>query len=149
MQRTDLIIDRASADDIPRISDIENRLFGDPWTAEQFMSLLDSETEVFLCARCGGTVAGYICMTVVLDQAYIGNVAVDDCYRRKGIARAMVNTVCAIAKEAGCPFVVLDVRINNTGARELYKGCGFKDAALRKNMYEHPAEDGITMIKEL
>lgn len=149
MPRTDIFIRQAVPEDVPRVADIENRLFGDPWTAEQFMTVIDSPVEVFICAEYEGQLAGYICMTVIADQAYIENVAVDDGFRRLGIARTMVDTVCDIAREAGCPAVVLDVRINNSGARQLYAGCGFKDAALRKNMYEHPAEDGITMIREL
>ncbi len=149
MQKTELVIRPASAEDIPRIADIESRLFGDPWTAEQFLSSIDSPTEIFLCAEYGGEIGGYICMTLIFDQAYIGNLAVDNIFRRRGIARAMVDEVCGIAKESGCPAVVLDVRTNNTEARKLYKSCGFTDAALRKNMYELPNEDGITMIKEL
>ena len=144
-----MTIRKASVSDIPQISDIENRLFGDPWTAEQFETVTASQNELLLCAETEGQIAGYICMTLVLDQAYIENVAVDVPFRRQGIARKMLDTVCDIARGKNCPNIVLDVRINNTGARTLYSEYGFKDAAIRRNMYEHPAEDGITMIKEL
>ena len=45
---------------------------------------------------------------------------------------------------ASGPFF-LEVRASNTPAQALYKAAGFREAGLRKNYYQNPAEDGLIM----
>ncbi|MGQ9848771.1 MAG: GNAT family N-acetyltransferase [Aggregatilineaceae bacterium] len=59
------------------------------------------------------------------DRWLIGNVAVLPEYRRRGIARRLVEASVAYARERGAASVVLDVIAGNEPAYRLYESLGF------------------------
>lgn len=80
----------------------------------------------------------YMIYTNVLDEAEIIYIAVADEYKRQGIAKKIIQSLCA--------DIFLDVNENNTPAINLYKSCGFIEYQRRKNYY-HDA-DAILMKYE-
>ncbi|KAI4302330.1 hypothetical protein MLD38_038088 [Melastoma candidum] len=58
--------------------------------------------------------------------AYVSNVAVRECFRRKGIAKRLMAKAEAQARIWGCRAIALHCDTNNPGATKLYKGQGFK-----------------------
>lgn len=59
----------------------------------------------------------------------------------KGIGRALIEHVAAVAREAGCRTLILNVNRNNTGAIRVYERCGF---AIRE-AGDFPIGDGFLM----
>ncbi len=59
------------------------------------------------------------------DRWLIGNVGVLPAYRRRGIARRLVEASVAYARERGAASVVLDVVAGNEPAYRLYESLGF------------------------
>lgn len=49
------------------------------------------------------------------------------------------------AKESGVERIVLEARVTNEAAISLYQKMGFVNLGIRKNLYEHPVEDGVIM----
>ena len=113
---------------LPRARDIIGRALGD------FLTVWDGET---LC--------GYADHTAVLDEGYIGNIAVAPEHRRRGLGRALLRAQKARAAEQGLRFLTLEVRAGNTAARRLYESEGFETAGLRRDYYERPREDALLM----
>ena len=70
------------------------------------------------------------------DGYYIANVAVDDNYRKRGIAAAMMNYI--MAEKSYC---TLECVIANTGSWRLYQRLGYKIA------FEYPGVHGIPCYK--
>ena len=70
------------------------------------------------------------------DGYYIANVAVDDNYRKRGIAAAMMNYVMD-----GKDYITLECVIANTGSWRLYQRLGYKIA------FEYPGVYGIPCYK--
>lgn len=60
------------------------------------------------------------------DRWYIGNVAVLPDYRRRGIARRLVEACMALARERGAKTIMLDVVAGNVPAVSLYERLGFE-----------------------
>lgn len=58
--------------------------------------------------------------------AYISNVAVQERFRRKGIAKRLIAKAEAKAKSWGCRAVALHCDLKNPGATKLYASRGFK-----------------------
>jgi ribosomal protein S18 acetylase RimI-like enzyme len=67
--------------------------------------------------------------TLQRDTAHIAQLAVDPSYRRRGLARALVEDASRRASEAGCWRVTLLVADDNTAARDLYRSLGFEPVA--------------------
>lgn len=60
-------------------------------------------------------------MSVVVDEGYIFNVAVDGTHRNRGIGSALVETLVTYAKKNNLCFLTLEVRESNGNARSLYE----------------------------
>jgi len=67
--------------------------------------------------------------TLQRDTAHIAQLAVDPAYRRRGLARALVEEASRRASAAGCWRVTLLVADDNTAARDLYASLGFEPVA--------------------
>lgn len=133
---------RADLDEVMRI---ERAAFTTPWRPSTFEGLLArSDTNLF-AATCGGRLVGYaVCWTVV-DQAELGNVAVDPEFRGRGIGRRLVDEVLQCVRARGAAECFLEVRESNRGAQELYVQRGFRVVGRRKRYYTHPVEDALVM----
>ena len=65
-----------TAEDVPALAAVENACFSRPLSEGQIRSLIQSENTVFLGTREGERLVGSVWVQIVLDEGYIGNVAV-------------------------------------------------------------------------
>lgn len=140
-----MIIRRMSAADIPFAAEIERLCFVHPWSEQSINEEMSKENSVFLMAFEDETPIGYVGLSTVLDEGYMGNLGVIENYRRKGIGRALMNELINECKAMDSAFVTLEVRASNTPAVKLYESLGFTEAGRRKNYYKEPLEDAILM----
>jgi ribosomal protein S18 acetylase RimI-like enzyme len=59
-------------------------------------------------------------------KGFIYTVYVDQAFRGRGLAAALVEVLIATAREAGLRFVTLTVAVGNDGARRIYQRMGFR-----------------------
>lgn len=62
----------------------------------------------------------------------IHDLAVDEQWRRRGIARLLLQAVEQHARERGCCKLTLEVLEGNRGAQTLYRDIGFEDYSLKE-----------------
>ena len=91
-----------------------------------------------------GAVLGYAGLQTVLDEGYINNVAVDEKFRRQGIADELIAAFVRFG-QARLAFLTLEVRASNAPAIALYAKHGFVEVGRRKNYYDDPKEDALLM----
>ena len=60
-----------------------------------------------------------------------------------------MKRILSEAKERGYKSIVLNVRESNQAAINLYTRFGFVEVGRRKKYYRLPAEDALTMLKNL
>lgn len=136
-------------DDIPEIVSIERLSFSTPWSETSFRSEIYSRYSITRVAELNGIIVGYVCVKHVADECHLLDLAVHPDYRRRGIARALLNDVIQELKIKGCRFFYLEVRTSNYAARKLYEKFGFNMVGVRKGYYVNPAEDAVIMMMEL
>ena len=93
-----------------------------------------------------GMLVGFGGYCAAADQADILDVAVQPSFRRRGIARSLIETVLADAENNGVQTVFLEVRASNAPAIALYTALGFTPCGKRKNYYTAPREDAVLML---
>lgn len=135
--------------DLKRVMQIELATFTMPWSESTFRGLLRRSDSDLLVAEISGEVAGYSVFWAVTDQGELGNVAVAQEHRGKGIGTRLVEAVLELAAERGVAEIFLEVRRSNAGAQNLYKAFGFFEVGKRKNYYLEPVEDALVMKKTL
>ena len=122
---------------------ISRESFPDPWTENGFLSYINEDNSVSFAALDGNKLAGYIMASSDGDASWIDSIAVQDEYRRKGIAFALIDSLAE--KSGGLP-ITIEVRESNSPARGLYKKFGFQTAGIRRDMYSSPRENAVVMI---
>ena len=141
----DFVICPMTESDLDEVLAIEADSFPRPWSRSHFLDELKSPHSFPLVALDQeGTLAGYICPMLLLDEGHILNVAVRNDYRGHGLGRLLVERVLRECRDRGAEFVSLEVRPSNTAAISLYRGLGFVETGLRKRYYEN-GEDAILM----
>lgn len=147
--QTEINIRKATIKDASVIYEIGKHSFFDAWRKETVESDLIKAHSCYFVAEINNTVIGYACYWYILDEAQLVNLAVELKYRRKGVARALMNAGEEESKKRNMKFMFLEVRVSNTNAQELYRKMGFTVGSLRKGVYEKPKEDGYIMMKKL
>lgn len=133
---------------IPQIAALERQSFSVPWTEEMLRQELESlNTSCIVAVDETRRVLGYASLTVVLDEGYINNIAVDKPYRRQGLASDLLGVFLKFAKAQHLAFLTLEVRPNNLAAIALYEKFGFTQVGRRKNYYDRPVEDALLMTR--
>lgn len=136
-------------EDILRISEMETECFPqEPWSYKMLVSSFESENFSGVVAEDEGEIAGYGGITVAVDTADVDNIAVTEPYRNSGVATAILEGLCDLAKGKGVQKIFLEVRVSNSPALRLYLKNGFKGVHARTRYYTD-GEDCLVMVKEL
>ena len=129
---------------VSAVAELEKQNFSEPWPDIAVRSELTNKLALWLVALDGETVVGYVGSQTVLQEADMMNIAVADSYRRRGIARMLVEE---LIRQLDAYQLTLEVRASNAGAIALYEELGFETAGVRKGFYQNPHEDALVMIK--
>lgn len=134
--------------DVAAVAALERRTFAHPWSAELFRRELRLPQSRITVARSpDGEIVGYVCRWLTDDVAEIQNVAVHPDWRRRAVARRLVESVLAEARRAGVRRTVLEVRRHNHPALRLYRSLGFVETGTRRGYYGD-GEDAFLMERE-
>ncbi len=136
-------IRRADKGDIAALAALDREIFAVPWSLGAFVSEFSYPGAVYFAAEEAGHIVGYAGMRRVLDEGHITNVAVAEGFRRRGIARELMESLFS----AGPRSFTLEVRRGNLAAISLYESLGFRTEGLRKAYYTDNREDALIMWK--
>ncbi len=143
-----LIIRQAKGEDVRQIAEMEKACFSTPWSYESLNhDIRENERAIYMAAEIDGKICGYAGLWKIIDEGHITNVAVSPEYRRKHIARSLLEALFASAEKQGIERFTLEVRAGNEAAKKLYAGLGLLEAGVRKGYYEDNGEDALIMWK--
>lgn len=138
---------RAIPDDAPGIAALEEAIFPDAWDYRSVMDLITTEGAMCFTASEGGRVIAYVIGRLIAPEGEIYRVAVDEAYRKRGIAYRLLDYAIKTSRGKGLESVFLEVRSMNTPAINLYRAYGFAEVGRRKGYYRNPTDDAIVMLK--
>lgn len=125
---------------------IDRQVHPRPWTLGLFLGeLAHPDTRPYAVARVGTTVVGFAGAMVIGDEGHITTVAVDDAWRRRGLASRLLAVTTRRAIACGAEHLTLEVRAGNAGAQELYRRFGYAPAGIRPRYYAENNEDAVIM----
>ncbi|MCI8571113.1 MAG: ribosomal protein S18-alanine N-acetyltransferase [Lachnospiraceae bacterium] len=142
-----LLIREMKAADVEAVSKIESEAFSMPWSARDFLEMVEADYAYYYVAEADGNLAGCCGIRNMAGEGEITNVVVAADYRKKGIGRKMMEYMLERAKENGMGACTLEVRVSNRPAIRLYESLGFKGEGVRPGFYDKPKEDALIMWK--
>ncbi len=136
---------KAVLSELDEIAALERSCFSVPWSDGQVLSEIESEDACVVCASVDGVLCGFCIAHLVGDEAEIYQIAVEENYRRRGIAGLLLSYAMTQMEDMGAGSLYLEVRVSNVPAIALYESFGFERVGLRKKYYTAPLEDAMIM----
>ena len=143
---SDLRLRPLTTDDARELSYIELEIFPLPWdesSLQSFLALANVEGEA---AVHGEQIIGYLFAQYSDDEAHILNLGIRPKFRRKGIAKLLLERFLNRIVERSIKSCYLEVRVGNLSAQKLYFSQSFAPIAVRKQYYPD-GEDALILIK--
>ena len=108
---------------------------------DNYSPIINDYTKVY-AYKIDNRYVSFIVAQILYENAEIIDIYVTNDYRRRGIAKELMNT---IINNKEVKNITLEVNINNKNAILLYNSLGFKEATKRKGYYN--GEDALLMLK--
>jgi ribosomal-protein-alanine N-acetyltransferase len=140
----------ATLSDLDAMLKIEQSSFPAPWPRAVIAGEIDgrSWSRVTLASR-GDTLVGYMVYWIVTTEVHLLNLAIDPRWRRKGVARAMMIHLIETCQSNNLAEILLEVRLSNDAAKNLYRQLQFKEIAISPKYYSDNEEDALVMSLQL
>lgn len=135
-------------EDLDEVMTLEKKAFSTPWTRGMYLRELEKPEGCYLTARADGLLAGYGGALVILDEAHVMTLAVQEDYRRRGVAMRILLELIREVEVKGARFLTLEVRRSNQVAIDLYSKLGFQIMGERKHYYIDNLENALIMWTE-
>jgi len=145
----ELVIQPMRVSDLDEVMVIEEYSFPSPWSRNVYeMDITRNAHSRFFVARrrANNELVGYIGSWLAGDECHIGTIATKREHRSRGVARALIAHTAALALKEDCAYIILEVRVNNLAAVNLYRTLGFEQVGRRRGYYIDTGEDGIIYL---
>ena len=136
--------------DLNEIERIERESYPTPWSRSMFAGELAKSSSLSLGAFDPetGALTGYLVISRYVDAWHVMNVAVAPPFRRRGIARTLLDRLFEVTAADERRGYTLEVRVSNEGAIKLYEAMGFVARGIRRGYYTDNREDALIMWRD-
>lgn len=137
--------------DLAAIEKIERRAYPTPWSRSMFAGELAKPASFCFGAfdpEDRDRLAGYLIVSRYVDAWHVMNLAIDEPYRQRGIARRLLDQLFAATDADALRGYTLEVRVSNDRAIRLYEAAGFRITGVRRGYYTDNREDAYVMWKD-
>jgi ribosomal-protein-alanine N-acetyltransferase len=136
--------------DLAAIEEIERTSYPTPWSRSMFAGELAKPSSICLGAIEAEReeLVGYLIISRYVDAWHVMNIAVAPEYRRRGIARSLMERLFEVTARDARRGYTLEVRVSNEAAIRLYEKLGFKTRGIRRGYYTDNREDALIMWKD-
>lgn len=136
-------------EDLQAICDLEAKCFKDPWKEKDFLYEWKENpfSQIYVYKK-ENQICGYAILWTTFEIAQIANIGVDPACRNQHIGFELMTFLQEQARENGCEFMSLEVRMSNKAAIGLYEKCGFIQVNISKRYYPD-GEDALVMTAAL
>lgn len=141
-------------EDLDQVADLDRRSFSLPWSLSSYRyEILHSKIShcwvVDTNQKTKPNIAAVMVFYHILDEVHIATIAVEESYRRSGIASALIDELMEYCQAHEVHRVFLEVRQGNLAAQALYQKHGFVFNGVRKGYYSDNHEDAMLMERIL
>ena len=129
------------------LEELEQNCFSDPWPREWFRAVIEAGL-LGWGAFNGRILVGYLVAIPEKESLHLANIAIDEEFRRCGIARTMIKRLYEYCRRMSYRTITLEVRESNYPALAFYKNEGFEQTSISRGYYKG-IEDALNFKLEL
>lgn len=93
----------------------------------------------------GSTILGYGGLWNIANESHISTIAVHPQYRGNGYGEVLLAAMLLRSMKLRAAYVILEVRVSNGVAQNLYRKYGFETKAVKERYYQSNGEDAYEM----
>jgi ribosomal-protein-alanine N-acetyltransferase len=136
--------------DLPEVMKVEQLSYEFPWTLGIFKDCMRVGYHCYLYES-DGKALGHGVMSIAAGECHILNVCVHPQWQRRGLGRQMMQFLLEFARDRGAQTALLEVRVSNTAAYQLYQNLGFNEVGMRRFYYPGRSgrEDALILARDL
>lgn len=145
----ELIIEKMNFTHLPRVMEIENLSYPNPWSLHTFLNeIQQNHLSYYVVAKINEEVVGYAGLWLIMEEVHLTNIAVHPDWRQKKTAEKLLMYLILEAKKRSFKWMTLEVRESNTAAKKLYEKFKFKVMGRREKYYIDNNEAALIMWSE-
>ncbi len=152
-------IRRCTLDDLDGVISVNEKELPEDYPYFFYKNILDNFGNAFLVASTlANQIIGYIMWRVerapslnslrLINKGHLVSIAVDSQHRRRGIAKSLLVQSMPEIKKYKIHEYVLEVRVSNQTAINLYKSFNFRIHSIKKNYYRD-GENAYYMVRKI
>jgi [ribosomal protein S18]-alanine N-acetyltransferase len=136
-----------AACDLQSLAQLEQETFAnDAWTVGMLREELNAPARTYLVFDDGeGSIVAYGGFWFDGDDAELMTIGVSPKFRRQGLAKQLLTSLLERSNSQGARRMILEVRVDNDPALQLYQSFHFKRLGIRKRYYQPEGIDAYTM----
>lgn len=143
-------ITKINHENLNKVFKLDNKIFDyDKYNFKTFEEIQLDDKYIGLCVEINNIVIGYILTYNIFDEGCIIKIAIDDSFKRKGIATILFNEAKQLLIEKGVKNIYLEVSSKNISAIEFYKKLGFLTESIRKSYYNNGDDALIMWLRDI
>ncbi|MDA7950664.1 MAG: ribosomal protein S18-alanine N-acetyltransferase [Pirellulaceae bacterium] len=131
--------------DLPAVLEIEQTCFDSPWLPSECGQCLQQRNCVGMVTEFEDKVVGYMIYELHKRRVHLLNFAVDEGFRRKGIATQMIGKLVKKLSNHRRTRIVVEVRETNLRAQLFFRKSGFRAIDILQGTYDDTSEDAYQM----
>lgn len=136
--------------DVHAVMENERAAYEFPWTRAIFRDCLRVGYTCLVYEGAHGLL-GHGVMSLAAGECHLLNICIHPDYQRRGLGRALIEYLLKMAQHRNAQVALLEVRISNRAAYNLYIQMGFDEIGMRPGYYPARAgrEDAIMLARDL
>ena len=136
--------------DLEIVMYLENTCFVAPWGINELHYELHNNpvSNLWVIESSTRGVVGFIDYWVTFDSSTICQICINPVYRRRGLAKLLLQEAISDCKAQKARTITLEVREQNAAAIKLYENMVFKKVLLKERYYTN-GDNAIYMVREL
>ncbi|MFQ3535768.1 MAG: ribosomal protein S18-alanine N-acetyltransferase [Aggregatilineales bacterium] len=135
--------------DIPHVMAIDQLAFSTPWSMNSYVFEINDNHSAHMIvleqADETSLIVGYGGMWVIEGEAHISTIATHPHWRGQGLGEVLLAGMVLRSMALGATYSVLEVRVSNVPAINLYRKYEFQIVSVRKGYYRDNNEDAYLM----
>lgn len=143
-------ISKMQTTDVDEVYDLEEIIHPNHhWSKDSFYNELSNMLSSYYCIRNEeGTLAGYIGIWKIIDEAHVTTLGVHPKFWRNQLGQALIIQIIEDCYKNMIKYITLEVRESNENAIKLYEKFLFDYIGMRKNYYQDNNENAIIMFTQ-
>lgn len=142
-----LILRYMRPEDVPTVAAIDRESFTNPWSENSYrFEVRENPASHMAVLELAGGIVGVAGMWLIVDEGHISTIAVRPQFRGRGYGEVLLAGLLARGIVLGATYALLEVRVSNTNAINLYRKYEFEITHRRRNYYKDNHEDAYMMF---